>query len=64
MAKSALETADSLRIDIPKNDVRPENRRAPGVNYLDLDSHLEWTDLKPVLAIFEEALANAEKQKK
>jgi len=25
---------------------------------------VEWTDMKPVLAIFEEALANAEKQKK
>jgi len=64
LAKSALETADSLRIDIPKNDVAPENRRAPGVNYLDLDSRLEWTDMKPVLAVVEEALANAEKQKK
>jgi len=29
---------DSLRIDIPKNDVKPENRRAPGVNYLDIDA--------------------------
>lgn len=64
LARSAAETADSLRIDIPKNDVSPENRRAPGVNYLDLDGQVEWTDLKPVLAIFEEALANAEKQKK
>ena len=64
LAKSALETADSLRIDIPKSDVRPENRRAAGVNYLDLDGNVEWTDLKPVLAIFEEALATAEKQKK
>ena len=64
LARSAAETADSLRIDIPKNDVRPENRRAAGVNYLDLDSRVEWTEMKPVLAIFEEALANAEKQKK
>jgi hypothetical protein len=45
-------------------DVEPENRRAAGVDYLDIDSRVEWTDLKPVLAIFEEALANAEKQKK
>ena len=64
LARSAVETADSLRIDIPKNDVRPENRRAAGVNYLDIDSQVEWTDMKPVLAIFEEALATSEKQKK
>ena len=64
LAKSGAETADSLRIDIPKDDVKPQNRRAAGVNYLDLDSQVEWTDMKPVLAIFEEALANAEKQKK
>src|SRR6266581_6763933 len=63
LARSGAETADSLRIDIPKDDVQPQNRRAPGVNYLDLDSHVEWTEMKPVLAIFEEALANAEKQK-
>src|SRR5207249_7223003 len=64
LARSGAETADSRRIDIPKTDVKPENRRAAGVNYLDLDSKVEWTDMKPVLAIFEEALANAEKQKK
>jgi iron(III) transport system substrate-binding protein len=64
LARSSAETADSLRIDIPKNDVKPENRRAAGVNYLDLDSQVEWTEMKPVLAIFEEALANAEKQQK
>jgi len=30
----------------------------------DLDGQVEWTEMKPVLAILEEALANAEKQKK
>jgi len=64
LAKSAAEQADSLRIDIPKNDVQPEDRRVTGVDYLDIDSRVEWTEMKPVLAIFEEALANAEKQKK
>lgn len=64
LAKSGLETADSLRTDIPKNDVQPENRRVAGVDYLDLDSRNEWRDMKPVLAVFEEAVANAEKQKK
>ena len=64
LAKSGAETADSLRIDIPKDDVHPLNRRAAGVNYLDLDGQVEWTEMKPVLAVLEEALANAEKQKK
>jgi iron(III) transport system substrate-binding protein len=64
VARSGAETADSLRIDIPKDDVKPENRRATGVNYLDIDGQIEWTDMKPVLAVFEEAIANAEKQKK
>jgi hypothetical protein len=64
LARSAAETADSLRIDIAKDDVHPRNRRAAGVNYLDLDGQVEWTEMKPVLAILEEALANAEKQKK
>ena len=64
LARTSAEQADSLRIDIPKNDVQPADRRAAGVDYLDIDSRVEWTDMKPVLAIFEEALANAEKQKK
>ena len=64
LARTSAEQADSLRIDIPKNDVQPADRRAAGVDYLDIDSRVEWTEMKPVLAIFEEALANAEKQKK
>src|SRR5262249_46126351 len=64
LARTPAEQADSLRIDIPKNDVQPADRRAAGVDYLDIDSRVEWTEMTPVLAIFEEALANAEKQKK
>lgn len=64
LAKSADDAPDSLRTDIPKDDVKSENRRAPGVSYLDLDSKIEWTEMKPVLAVFEEALAQAEKKKK
>jgi len=64
LAKSAEDAPDSLRIDIPKDDLKPENRRLAGVAYLDLDSKPEWTDMKPILAVFEEALAQAEKKKK
>ena len=58
------ESGREVRIDIPKDDVKSENCRAAGVSYLDVDGEIEWTEMKPVLAIFEEALANAEKQKK
>jgi hypothetical protein len=51
LAWSAAETADLLRIDIPKADVKPENRRAAGVSYLDIDGEIEWTEMKPVLAV-------------
>ena len=64
MAKSADDAPDSFRIDISKDDVKPENRRAPGASYLDLDGKVEWTEMKPVLAVFEEALALAERQKR
>ncbi len=63
LAKSAEEAPDSLRIDIPKEDVKPQNRRWEGVRYLDLDSRPDWIDMKPVLQVFEEALAEAGKRK-
>jgi iron(III) transport system substrate-binding protein len=62
LARTSAEQADSLRIDIPKNDVAPDNRRAAGVDYLDIDGRVEWTNMKPVLAAFEEALASAGKK--
>ena len=64
LAKDGGEAPDSLRIDIPKDDVKPANRRIEGIRYLDLDSRPEWMDMKPVLLVFEEALAEAAKQKK
>ena len=57
LAQSGDEAPDSLRVDIAKDDVKPENRRVSGIHYLDLDERPEWTDMKPVLAVFEEALA-------
>ena len=51
---------DSLRIDIPKDDVPPLSRRVEGVNYLDT-SKPGWQDMKPVLQIMNEALKAAGK---
>jgi ABC-type Fe3+ transport system substrate-binding protein len=52
---------DSLRTDIPKDDVPAYSRRADGVNYIDT-SKPEWQDMKPVLKIMNEALKAAGKQ--
>ena len=53
---------DSLRIDIPKDDVAPDNRRVEGVNYMTM-FRPEWTDMKPIYAVVNEALAEAEKKR-
>jgi ABC-type Fe3+ transport system substrate-binding protein len=52
--------ADSLRIDIPKDDVPMLNRRMEGINYIDT-SKPGWQDMKPVLQIMNEALRAAGK---
>jgi iron(III) transport system substrate-binding protein len=51
---------DSLRIDIPKDDVPFISRRVDGVNYIDT-SKPGWQDMKPVLQIMNEALKAAGK---
>lgn len=53
--------ADSLRIDIPKDDVPMLVRRMEGVKYLDA-SNPEWLDMKPILKVMNEALKSAGKQ--
>jgi len=53
---------DSLRIDISKDDVTPDNRRQEGIQYLDLDANRDRLDFRPILKLFEEALAKAGKR--
>jgi iron(III) transport system substrate-binding protein len=52
--------ADSLRIDIPKDDVPLLSRRVDGIKYLDT-SRPEWQDMKPILEVMNEALKAAGK---
>lgn len=52
--------ADSLRTDIPKDDVPLQNRRLQGIKYLDT-GRPEMLDMKPVLAVINEALKAAGK---
>ena len=59
---STADAPDSLRIDIPKDDVAPDNRRVEGVKYMTM-FRPEWTDMKPIYAVVNEALAEAEKKK-
>jgi len=51
---------DSLRIDIPKDDVPLLSRRVDGVNYIDT-SKPGWQDMKPVIQIMNEVLKAAGK---
>jgi iron(III) transport system substrate-binding protein len=58
LQKNMLKTenpADSLRIDIPKDDLPVLTRRVDGVKYLDT-SRPEWQDMKPILEVMNEAL--------
>jgi hypothetical protein len=52
--------ADSLRIDIPKDDVPYDSRRLDGVKYLDTGKP-EWIDMKPIIDVVNEALKAAGK---
>jgi iron(III) transport system substrate-binding protein len=63
LQKNMLNTenpADSLRIDIPKDDVPLLSRRVDGVKYLDT-SRPEWQEMKPILDVMNEALKAAGK---
>jgi iron(III) transport system substrate-binding protein len=52
--------ADSLRVDIPKDDVPPEARRQPEGKYLMINKP-EWFDMTPIQSVVKEALS--EKQR-
>jgi len=57
---NAESPADSLRIDIPKDDVPFQSRRLDGVRYLDT-GRPEWIEMKPILDVVNEALKAAGK---
>jgi len=57
---NAESPADSLRIDIPKDDVPFQSRRLDGVRYLDT-GRPEWIEMKRILDVVNEALKAARK---
>lgn len=52
------ETNDSLRVDIPKNDVAPILRRRAGAKYV-VTWTPEWMDMKPIGKLVDEVLGKA-----
>ena len=58
IAQKSDDKYDSLRIDVPKDDVLPLHRRVDGVKYLQLWTP-EWMDMKPVTKLVDEALSGA-----
>jgi iron(III) transport system substrate-binding protein len=59
LGKADEGSPDSLRIDIPKDDVDPKSRRIDGVKYVDTE---QWQAMREILALVNEALAQAVKK--
>jgi hypothetical protein len=57
---NAENPADSLRVDIPKDEVAYESRRLEGIKYLDTGKP-EWIEMKPILGLVNDALKVAGK---
>ena len=57
---SSESPADSLRIDIPKDEVALLGRRLDGIKYLDT-GRPEWIEMKPIIDVVNEALRAAGK---
>ena len=55
---NAESPADSLRIDIPKEEVPYDNRRLDGIKYLDTGKP-EWIEMKPIIDVVNETLKAA-----
>jgi len=56
------DAANSRRIDIPKDDIPPDNRLQPGVKYFDVVKP-EYGDMKPIFDLAKEIMAAVEKGK-
>ena len=54
--------ANSRRIDIPKDDIPPENRLQPGMKYFDVVKP-EYGDMKPIFDLAKDIMAGVDKGK-
>jgi hypothetical protein len=57
---NAENPADSLRVDIPKDEVPYESRRLEDIKYLDTGKP-DWIEMKPILGVVSDALKEAGK---
>jgi len=61
LAAYGSQALDSLRVDIPKDEIPPENRRVEGVQYIDLQEPGRL-DMRPIFKVIEEALQESRKK--
>jgi iron(III) transport system substrate-binding protein len=61
--KARIGVSNSLRTDIPKDIVPPDQRLLEGVKYIQLEK-AERISVKPALEVFNEAIAEAQSRKK
>lgn len=60
-AKAMHSGSNSLRVDIPKDMIPPDVRLEDGINYVEVETP-ERMSMEPVLKVYNEALAEAEKR--
>ena len=61
LAAYGSDALDSLRIDIPKDDVPPNNRRVEGVQYINLQDPSRL-DMRPIYRMIGEVVRGAGKK--
>jgi len=61
IANSPINAEESMRIDIPKDPIPPEDRRVEGMKYL-LADRPEFMEMKPIYELLDKALAQAGKR--
>src|SRR5262245_8429235 len=62
-AKAKIGVSNSLRTDIPKEVVPPDERLVDGVNYIQIET-ADRISVKPALEVFNEAIAEAQSRRK
>jgi iron(III) transport system substrate-binding protein len=62
LSGSQEEPPDSLRIDIPKDEIPADNRRRDGVDYMDLDSREEWMQRDGYVNLVKSTMAKKAKE--
>lgn len=62
LGNTGEEAPDSLRIDIPKDDIPADNRRRDGIDYMDLDSREEWMQRDGYVKLVQSTMGKSSKE--